>query len=129
MLCTCRCLRVFYQTWVYRITGIVKYPTNKLSKAAYSALCSILPTPLFGGVSMTIRREVDTFGPIDVPSEHLWGAQTQRSLHFFDISTEKMPTPLVDALARLKRATAQANAQLGQLEGNIADSIVQAADE
>lgn len=78
---------------------------------------------------MSTRREKDTFGPIDVPSEHLWGAQTQRSLQFFAISTEKMPAQLVNAFARLKRATARVNAELGELDTTIADGIVKAADE
>ncbi|GAA5236753.1 class II fumarate hydratase [Verticiella sediminum] len=78
---------------------------------------------------MSVRREKDTFGPIDVPAEHLWGAQTQRSLQFFDISTEKMPPQLVDALARLKRAAARVNAGLGELDAGIADGIAEAADE
>ncbi|WP_144636559.1 class II fumarate hydratase [Bordetella genomosp. 13] len=78
---------------------------------------------------MKTRTEKDTFGPIEVPDDHLWGAQTQRSLHFFAISTEKMPVPLVTAMARLKRAAAQANAGLGELDGKIAEAIAQAADE
>ena len=75
------------------------------------------------------RTEKDTFGPIEVPDDRLWGAQTQRSLHFFAISTEKMPAALVTAMARLKRAAALANAQLGELDPAIADAIVRAADE
>jgi fumarate hydratase class II len=78
---------------------------------------------------MKMRTEKDTFGPIEVPDEHLWGAQTQRSLHFFAISTEKMPVPLVHAMARLKRAAAQVNAELGELDKDIAGAIVKAADE
>src|SRR5690606_4308880 len=78
---------------------------------------------------MTTRIEKDTFGPIEVPSDHLWGAQTQRSLHFFAISTERMPVPLVSAMARLKRAAAKVNAELGELDPKIADAIVRAADE
>ncbi|OZI64418.1 class II fumarate hydratase [Bordetella genomosp. 11] len=78
---------------------------------------------------MKTRTEKDTFGPIDVPADHLWGAQTQRSLQFFAISTEKMPVPLVDAMARLKKAAAQVNAQLGELDRGIADAIAKAADE
>ncbi|SAH95313.1 fumarate hydratase class II [Bordetella ansorpii] len=78
---------------------------------------------------MKTRTEKDTFGPIEVPDDHLWGAQTQRSLHFFAISTEKMPVPLVTSMARLKRAAAQANASLGELDGKIAQAIAQAADE
>ena len=75
------------------------------------------------------RVEQDTFGPIEVPEDHLWGAQTQRSLHFFAISTEKMPAALVTAMARLKRAAAKVNARLGELDPEIADAIVRAADE
>jgi fumarate hydratase class II len=78
---------------------------------------------------MKTRIEKDTFGPIEVPQEHLWGAQTQRSLHFFSISTEKMPVPLVEAMARLKRAAAQVNAELGELDGAVAKAVVAAADE
>ncbi|QDQ87830.1 class II fumarate hydratase [Alcaligenaceae bacterium SJ-26] len=78
---------------------------------------------------MSIRIEKDTFGPIEVPSDHLWGAQTQRSLHHFAISTEKMPAQLIDALARLKRAAAHVNAELGQIDGGIAKAVIAAADE
>ena len=78
---------------------------------------------------MKTRIEKDTFGPIEVPEDHLWGAQTQRSLHFFAISTEKMPEPLVNAMARLKRAAAKVNADLGELDPKVADGIMQAADE
>lgn len=78
---------------------------------------------------MKTRTEKDTFGPIEVPEQHLWGAQTQRSLHFFAISTEKMPVPLVAAMARLKRAAAKVNAELGELDPQVADAIMRAADE
>ncbi|OZI79147.1 MULTISPECIES: class II fumarate hydratase [Bordetella] len=78
---------------------------------------------------MNTRTEKDTFGPIEVPADHLWGAQTQRSLQFFAISTERMPAPLVAAMARLKRAAAKVNADLGELDPKIADAIVRAADE
>jgi len=78
---------------------------------------------------MNTRTEKDTFGPIEVPADHLWGAQTQRSLQFFAISTERMPVPLVSAMARLKRAAAKVNAELGELDGKIADAVVRAADE
>ena len=78
---------------------------------------------------MKTRIEKDTFGPIEVPQDHLWGAQTQRSLHFFAISTEKMPEPLVNAMARLKRAAAKVNADLGELDPKVADGIMRAADE
>ncbi len=75
------------------------------------------------------RTERDTFGPIDVPDEHLWGAQTQRSLQYFRISTEKMPPALIRALLIVKRAAAQANVELGKLPPKTAEAIVAAADE
>jgi fumarate hydratase class II len=75
------------------------------------------------------RTEYDTFGPIEVPEAHLWGAQTQRSLLHFAISNEKMPKRLVWALALVKREAARTNAELGTLDTKLADAIVQAADE
>ncbi|MCC6609559.1 MAG: class II fumarate hydratase [Burkholderiales bacterium] len=75
------------------------------------------------------RIERDTFGPIEVPAERLWGAQTQRSLEHFHISTERMPPELVRALALVKRAAASVNRALGELEPAIAEAIVAAADE
>ncbi|PPS59245.1 hypothetical protein CRX72_17200 [Pantoea sp. BRM17] len=55
------------------------------------------------------RTEKDSMGPVDVPADKLWGAQTQRSLEHFRISTEKMPVELVRALAQTKRAAAEVN--------------------
>jgi fumarate hydratase class II len=78
---------------------------------------------------MASRIEKDTFGPIDVPADHLWGAQTQRSLQFFAISHEKMPFELIAALAQVKHACAQANLDLGRLPADKARAIMQAADE
>ncbi len=75
------------------------------------------------------RIERDTFGPIEVPDEHLWGAQTQRSLQYFRISTEKMPPALIRALLLVKRAAAQANVELAKLPPATAKAIIAAADE
>ncbi|MEP7298443.1 MAG: class II fumarate hydratase [Burkholderiales bacterium] len=75
------------------------------------------------------RLERDTFGEIAVPDHALWGAQTQRSLHHFDISTERMPAELLRALALVKRSAAVVNRELGVLGAAKADAIVQAADE
>jgi fumarate hydratase class II len=78
---------------------------------------------------MTTRKEKDSFGYIEVPAERLWGAQTQRSLEHFHISTEQMPPELVMALAEVKRACAIVNRDLGLLAKDKVQAIVQAADE
>jgi len=78
---------------------------------------------------MASRIERDSFGPIDVPADRLWGAQTQRSLHHFHISTERMPPELIAALAQVKRAAARVNVDLGVLDSTKADAITRAADE
>ena len=75
------------------------------------------------------RTETDSFGPLDVPSEKYWGAQTQRSLGNFKIGTETMPLPLVRALGIVKMSAAQANMKLDNLEKDIGDAIVSAAGE
>ncbi|WP_206999551.1 class II fumarate hydratase [Trinickia mobilis] len=76
-----------------------------------------------------VRMERDTFGEIAVPSAHLWGAQTQRSLQNFKISTEKQSPELINALAVIKRAAAEVNLGLGVLPEDKARAIMQAADE
>ncbi len=78
---------------------------------------------------MATRTEHDSFGDIDVPADCLWGAQTQRSLQFFAISTERMPDELLAALAQVKRAAAVANRDLGRLDARKAAAILAAADE
>ncbi|WP_075257600.1 class II fumarate hydratase [Herbaspirillum camelliae] len=78
---------------------------------------------------MNHRMERDTFGLIEVPADRLWGAQTERSLRHFHISTERMPTELIVALAAVKRACASVNRDLGKLEGKKAEAIIAAADE
>ena len=78
---------------------------------------------------MTTRTEHDSFGDIDVPADCLWGAQTQRSLQYFAISTERMPADLLAALAQVKRAAALVNRDLGRLDARKAGAIVAAADE
>ncbi|MBK6747309.1 class II fumarate hydratase [Ottowia sp.] len=78
---------------------------------------------------MTTRTERDTFGPIDVPADRLWGAQTQRSLQNFDISGERQPKEIIDALALVKRASAVVNQRLGLQDAKKTDAIVAAADE
>ena len=75
------------------------------------------------------RTEADTFGPIEVPADRYWGAQTQRSLQNFPIGTERMPVPVIRALGIVKRAAAESNLALGSLDERRATAIVQAARE
>ena len=77
----------------------------------------------------TTRIERDSFGAIDVPADRLWGAQTQRSIGNFDISGERMPVEIVQALVRIKRASAVVNQRLGTLAEDKSRAIVAAADE
>ncbi|WP_457426302.1 class II fumarate hydratase [Roseateles sp. P5_E7] len=78
---------------------------------------------------MNTRIERDTFGPIEVPADRLWGAQTQRSLQNFDISGERQAPELIRALARVKRASAVVNQALGLQDAGKTEAIVAAADE
>jgi len=78
---------------------------------------------------MSTRLEHDSFGPIDVPAERLWGAQTQRSLKYFQVSDERMPRELLRALVQVKKAAASVNERLAGLDAKKAAAIRQAADE
>jgi len=78
---------------------------------------------------MPTRIEKDTFGPIEVPAERLWGAQTQRSLQNFDISGERQPREIIRALVQVKRSSAVANHLLGLMDDRKASAIIAAADE
>src|SRR3954471_20284923 len=75
------------------------------------------------------RVETDSFGPIDVPADRYWGAQTQRSLQNFKIGGETMPKPLITAFCGLKLAAAKVNMHLRALGGTIGGHIVKAASE
>jgi len=75
------------------------------------------------------RTERDSFGPIEVPAQRLWGAQTERSRRNFRISGELMPLAVIHALALVKRAAARVNRELGLLDARKAAAIEQAADE
>ena len=77
---------------------------------------------------MDYRIEKDTFGEIKVPAKQLWGAQTERSLEHFKISTEKMPLDLIKALAIVKKASATVNKELGLLDSVKADAIIEATE-
>ena len=78
---------------------------------------------------MKTRTETDSFGPIEVPAESYWGAQTERSRNNFRIGDNRMPRPLIHALALVKRAAAEVNQSLGLLDARRAKAIVQAAQE
>lgn len=84
---------------------------------------------LFGGKSDKMRTETDSFGPLEVPEDKLFGAQTARSLINFPIGEEKMPAPVIRALGIIKRSAALANKKLDNIEPEIADAIVKAASE
>ena len=75
------------------------------------------------------RTETDSFGPLDVPSDKYWGAQTQRSLMNFPIGWERQPVAIVRALGVIKKACAQANMSLGKLDAEKGAAIVAAAGE
>jgi fumarate hydratase class II len=75
------------------------------------------------------RTETDSFGPLEVPSDKYWGAQTQRSILNFPIGWEKQPVAIVRALGVIKQACAQANKASGKLDARLADAIIQAAQE
>ena len=75
------------------------------------------------------RIEKDTMGEIAVPSDRYWGAQTQRSLEHFRISSERFPDNFIRALAEVKRAAALVNAEGNLLDAAKARAIVAAADE
>ncbi len=79
--------------------------------------------------SADVRIETDTFGPIEVPSDRYWGAQSQRSLGNFKIGWEKQPKPIVRALGIVKRAAAESNMALGRLDPKIGEAIIKAAQE
>ncbi|MEX2642355.1 MAG: class II fumarate hydratase [Acetobacterales bacterium] len=79
-------------------------------------------------MSSNVRTESDSLGPVEVPAERLWGAQTQRSLQNFRIGGETMPPALVRAFGIQKKAAAQANMAQGLLDEKISNAIVAAAD-
>jgi len=76
-----------------------------------------------------VRVETDSMGPIEVPADRYWGAQTARSLVHFPIGDDTMPRPLLRAIGILKEASALTNAELGKLDRRLADLIVEAARE
>jgi fumarate hydratase, class II len=100
----------------------------------------VLFVPFCGKIGLTMvqqspeqsaktRIETDTMGAIEVPADHYWGAQTQRSLHHFNIGNDRMPREMIRALGILKKAAALVNEELGKLSSDKARLIVQACDE
>ena len=75
------------------------------------------------------RTETDSFGPLEVPADKYWGAQTQRSILNFPIGWEKQPVAIVRALGVIKQACAEANKTNGTLDAKLADAVIQAASE
>ena len=79
--------------------------------------------------SLPSRTETDAFGPIEVPGNRYWGAQTQRSRQNFQIGDQHMPQALIRAMAKVKKAAALTNLELGRLDQALADAIATAATE
>ena len=77
----------------------------------------------------TTRTETDSFGPLEVPSDRYWGAQTQRSIQNFPIGWEKQPVAIVRALGVIKQAAASVNVELGDLDTGLGEAIAAAAEE
>ncbi|SER51069.1 fumarase, class II [Tranquillimonas rosea] len=75
------------------------------------------------------RTETDSFGPLEVPADKYWGAQTQRSIQNFPIGWEKQPVAIVRALGVIKQACAEANRDAGALDGELAEAMIQASSE
>jgi fumarate hydratase class II len=103
----------------------------KLSAAYFDRLVKPMsPTPSHRKVGHPASRtEHDSFGPMEVPAHRLWGAQTQRSLQNFAISSERMPLEIIRALAQVKRSAARVNHALGRLPADKTQAIATAADE
>ena len=79
--------------------------------------------------SNSTRTETDSFGPIDVPADRYWGAQTERSRQNFKIGQDRMPIAIVHALGIVKLAAAETNRELGLLDARRAGAIIRAARE
>jgi len=75
------------------------------------------------------RIETDSMGPVEVPADRYWGAQTQRSLRYFHIGRDRMPDEVIHAFGVLKLAAARANLELGKLPREVAEPVMQACQE
>ena len=78
---------------------------------------------------MSFRIETDSMGPLEVPAEKYWGAQTQRSIIHFNIGNELIPIEVVHGLVLIKKAAAAVNTASGKLEKNLANAMIAACDE
>jgi fumarate hydratase class II len=110
--------------------------SNKQARSARPVPCAATKEPAMSAslpasvpASLPTRLEYDSFGSIEVAASRLWGAQTQRSLEHFAISTERMPEELILALAMVKATCANVNRELGELAAPIAAAIIVAATE
>ena len=92
-------------------------------------LFGLAPSPTPAVAAQETRVETDSMGAVDVPADKYWGAQTQRSLEKFCIGNERMPEALIRSLGLVKKAAATVNARRGELDAELAEAIVQAADE
>jgi fumarate hydratase class II len=91
-------------------------------------MATLIDIPIGTGATGT-RVETDSLGAVEVPAEHYWGAQTQRSLIHFSIGDDRMPKAVYHAYGYVKKAAALVNCDAGRLDPTIADAIVRAADE
>lgn len=111
-----------------RFTGLL---CHAWGRGQYGKLQHLLPATAWAARPYATRKESDSFGPIEVPAEKYYGAQTARSLMHFDIggTTERMPLPVIRAFGYLKRACAEVNAKHYGLDKKVAEAIVKAATE
>jgi len=112
-----------------RCDAIRNAMARRLHRRDKTARIAAAAFPAASEHDMAKRIETDSMGEIEVDVDRLWGAQTQRSLEHFRISTERMPPELIQALASIKRAGARVNLDLGLLDEKIATAIVKAADQ
>ncbi|MBV9650923.1 MAG: hypothetical protein JO296_12385 [Pseudonocardiales bacterium] len=99
-----------------------------MSDVAPATTLWLRAVPIGTGATGT-RVETDSLGSIEVPAEHYWGAQTQRSLRHFPIGEDRMPKAVYHAYGYVKKAAALVNADTGHLDGTLALAITTAADE
>src|SRR5687767_8314147 len=123
-----------------RCQEISSHQKGTKSTNDFSGSSFVLFVPFCGKIALTMaqlspgqsaktRIETDTMGAIEVLADRYWGAQTQRSLHHFNIGYDRMPREMIRALGILKKAAALVNEELGKLPHDKAELIVRACDE